>query len=66
MDNRRWNIWPPIDVGVQGELALHVQRAMHVPRDDGVLVLFMVSTMNDLQGDHRQCCTNAGTFYQCQ
>jgi hypothetical protein len=41
-NNCRWNVWPRIDVGVQEELVLLVQRVMHVPGDDSVPVLYMV------------------------
>jgi hypothetical protein len=41
-NNCRWNVWPRIDVGVQEELVLLVQRVMHIPGDDSVPVLYMV------------------------
>jgi hypothetical protein len=49
MDNRRWNVRPHIDVRVLRELILLVERAMHVPDDDGVSIPSMVSMMNTMQ-----------------
>jgi hypothetical protein len=46
MEDRRWNVRPHINVWVLRELVLLVERAMHVPGDDGVPFLSMVSTMN--------------------
>jgi hypothetical protein len=49
MDDRHWNFRPRINVGVLRELILLVERVMHIPEDDGVLVLSTVSTMNTMQ-----------------
>jgi hypothetical protein len=49
MDDRRRNFRPRINVRHVRELILLVERVMHVPGEDGVLVLSMVSTMNAMQ-----------------
>jgi hypothetical protein len=50
MDDRRWNVRPCIDVRPNmRELVLLVERAMHVPGDDGIPVLSMVSMMNIIE-----------------
>jgi hypothetical protein len=49
MDDRRWNFRSRIDVRILMVLILLGKRAMHVPGDDGVPVLSMVSMMNAIQ-----------------